>query len=134
MIDRRTLLKTGLLAPVALAWPIPVLAAAPGFDALIIDTRYPEAQRIGPTPAQVHYIDGDVTTLWYHTLDRRWRRPGFVVAGYTGADTLFVLERLAWDRGRRVTQRRQVANSGADGRPLTFWVIAPRHPGVLAAS
>jgi len=134
LIDRRTLLKTGLLAPAALALPITALAANLGRDAaidlLVVDRRYPDVQGMQSGPAPAHTIDGDVTALWYHTLDPHWRRPGFVVAGYTGPDALFVLERLAWDRGRRVIERRPIAGISVHGLPLTRWVIAPVHPSV----
>ena len=71
-----------------------------------------------------------MTPLWFDVLDPRWRLPGFVLAGYTGPDVLFVLERLAWDRGRRVTVRQMLALH-ADSMPLTFWVIAPVHPSMV---
>ena len=133
-LSRRTLLKTGLLAPLALAWPATSLLAASGFesaiDLLVLDRRYPELRTACPGSTPLRYIDGDVTALWYHTLDPRWRRPGFVVAGFTGPDALFVLERLAWDRGRRVIERRPMTGVGMDGLPMTRWVIAPVHPSV----
>src|SRR5690606_13804188 len=101
MITRRDLVKWGAVAPAVAVTPGVTWARMPqGVDALVVDRRLGAA-----VPSfdarQVYPIDGDVTALWYDVLDTRWRRPGFVLAGLTGRDTLFVLETLAADRGRR---------------------------------
>jgi hypothetical protein len=132
VIERRTFLKMGLIAPGALSLPMSVFAAMPDIDALIVDQRYLRVGRIGSTSVSVHVIDGNVTALWFHTLDPMWRKPGFVLAGFTGPDVLFVLEHLAWDRGRRVIQRKQIKRKGKGDSPLISWVIAPVHPSVRA--
>lgn len=130
MIERRTLLKMGLIAPVALSLPVGAFAASDDVDAWIVDRRYFPVEQIGSTSAPVHVVDGDVTALWYHTLDPRWRKPGFVLAGFTGTDVLFVLEHLAWDRGRRVIERQRMRSAARIAVPLIRWVIAPVHPSV----
>lgn len=132
MIERRTFVKMGLIAPGALSLPMRVFAAMPDIDALIIDQRYMRLGQIGSMSVPVHVIDGDVTALWFETLDRIWRKPGFVLAGFTGPDVLFVLEHLAWDRGRRVIQRNQIKRKGKGDAPLISWIIAPVHPSVKA--
>lgn len=134
MIERRTLLKMGLIAPVALSLPVGAFAASDDVDAWIVDRRYLPVEQIGSTAAPVHLIDGDVTALWYHTLDARWRRPGFVLAGFTGTDALFVLEHLAWDRGRRVIERQRMKSVAQGDVPLIRWVIAPVHPSVRVSA
>lgn len=135
MIDRRELLKWGVVAPVLAGAPQAAMAAMPqGVDALVVDSRLgeaalPETTASGPSAPRTYVIDGDVTALWYHTLDGIWRRPGFVLAGITGTDALFVLERLAVDRGRRVVSRRELPAPGAPVAAVS-WVIAPVHPSV----
>jgi hypothetical protein len=78
-------------------------------DGLIFDKRFAEsveaatgAVRHGAT---LYEIDGDVTDLWYHHLDFHWRGKPGAFAGITGADALFVIENLAWDRRLRVIYR-----------------------------
>jgi hypothetical protein len=137
MMDRRDLLKVGLALPAALALPARALAAmpgidGPGIDALVLDRRMLGGAMPPEVAPALHLIDGDVTALWYETLDPRWRKPGFVLAGMTGEDSLFVLEQLAWDRGRRVTQRQIVHNAAVDGRNMVRWIIAPYHSSVQA--
>ena len=131
MIDRRTLIKAGAASAV-LALPARLAAAAPqGVDALLVDTGY---GRPPETSARLFTFAGDVTQVWFSELDRRWRAPGFVLGGITGADTLFVLERLAWDRGRRVlaVHPLESASASAHARPPVSWIIAPVHASVLA--
>ena len=129
-INRRDAIKWGVLAPSLVSIPAVVRAQMPqGLDAFVVDTRF------GMVPpdvsaATVHTIDGDVTRLWFDTLDARWRQPGFVLGGITGADALFVLDVLARDRGRRVIARRELP-ARADAPTPVSWVIAPVHSSVL---
>jgi len=130
MITRRDLVKWGAVAPAVAVTPGVTWARMPqGVDALVVDRRLGAA-----VPSfdarQVYQIDGDVTALWYDVLDTRWRRPGFVLAGLTGRDTLFVLETLAADRGRRVVSRQPLERTGAADRQALAWIIAPVHPSV----
>jgi hypothetical protein len=53
----------------------------------------------------VHSIRGDITDLWFHDLDARWKQSPAAIAGLTAQGALFCLERLAWDHGMRVVFR-----------------------------
>lgn len=55
--------------------------------------------------AALHAIDGDVTELWYDVLDQPLKDTPRAIAGITTGEALFVLERLGWDRGLKVTYR-----------------------------
>jgi len=134
MISRRTLLQWSAALPVLVPAAAPARAKGwpAGLDAVLIDRRFGEARMGAALAPRVHGFDGDVTDIWFRTIDPLWRRPGFVIGGITGPDALFVLERLAWDRGRRVVDRRELPGRGSDGRSATGWVIAPVHPSVRA--
>jgi hypothetical protein len=47
----------------------------------------------------VHAIRGDITDLWFHDLDLRWKQGPAPIAGLTTHGPLFCLERLAWGKG-----------------------------------
>jgi len=68
-------------------------------------------------------IRGDVTQVWFHELSVRWKRGPAAIAGLTTPQSLFVLERLAWDVGMRVTVRETNAT------PLVRWLIASPNAG-----
>jgi len=71
-------------------------------------------------------IQGDVTEVWYHELAVRWKRGPVPIAGLTTPQSLFVLERLAWDVGMRVGARD--ADRTAQ---LVRWVISvPTRRGI----
>lgn len=126
MADRRQVLKgalagsllpLGALASAASAQPVAIHRA-------VYDSRFAagrafaaQARARGWTTAA---IEGDVTDLWYHDLALRWREGPAPIAGVTAANSLFVLERLAWDAGLRVTSRTQVGTE-----PVVAWLIAP---------
>jgi hypothetical protein len=61
-----------------------------------------EVKRLG---GPVFGIKGDITDLWFHDLDARWKREPIGIAGLTEHGPLFCLERLAWDHGMRVLYR-----------------------------
>ncbi|MPT47754.1 MAG: hypothetical protein E2598_04930 [Sphingobium sp.] len=135
-LNRRGLLKAGGLASAALgvsgasmsakAWA----ASVPAIDLRVIDQRvWPRAADM-PQGAPLHLIDGDVTHLWYDTLYQAWKKPGFVVAGVTKADALFVLEHLAWDNRYKVIERRPLLDDDGQATDAIQWVIAPAHPSV----
>jgi hypothetical protein len=69
----------------------------------------------------VRAVRGDPTRVWYDELAPRWKKSPATVMGVTGADTLFVLERLGWDAGLRVAERTELPNSN-----LIAWTIASR--------
>ena len=132
MIDRRDVLKTGAAATLVLGVPTALRAAPRGVSLWVSDARFQQTVQPIATAQTVALADGDVTPLWTGMLDNAWRGRGFVVAGATGSDALFVLEQLAWHRGRRVTLRSEIA-PGEGRRPaLVRWLIAPVHPSVTA--
>jgi hypothetical protein len=82
-----------------------------------------EAARFGLATSS--FTGGDATSLWYHELDPIWRERPCTIAGLTRFGPLFVLERLAWDRGMRVLYRAEhKQNSGAES--FYSWAIGPR--------
>lgn len=129
MIDRRMLLKWSAATGLAAVPLAPALAAGEGIDALLVDTGYGTPP---DTAAELLTFAGDVTAVWFDRIDGRWRRPGFVLAGITGSDTLFVLESLARQHGRAVVQRATMGVADARGVSLTSWIIAPVHPAMRA--
>jgi hypothetical protein len=76
---------------------------------VVYDTRYADSVAFGEEMkrlgANVHAIRGDITDLWYHDLDARWKQSPASIAGLTGPGALFCLERLAWDQRMRVVFR-----------------------------
>lgn len=122
-VSRRTVLQAAVAAPLAFGVAGTAKAAAPTVDGFVVDRRFWPAGKALPEDTELHFVDGDVTALWYDQLDTRWREPGYVLAGRSGEDVLFVLEQLAWGRGRRVTTRQ-----AKDG--IVSWVISPVHPSV----
>ncbi|HEX4003157.1 MAG TPA: hypothetical protein VHX36_10950 [Candidatus Acidoferrales bacterium] len=123
MASRREFLQAGIAA---LALPIsaqavlsPVAAASesalpvtPSYKPLykvVFDERFPASAAFG-VEARIlglptHSIRGDITDLWFHDLDARWKKQPIAVAGLTAQGPLFCLERLAWDHGMRVVFR-----------------------------
>ncbi len=129
MADRRQILKAGLAASAA---PLGAFAftdaeahAAGPVHRAVYDERYASSRAFGRMAALKGWplapIRGDITQLWFHDLALEWKRRPAAVAGLTGADSLFCLERLAWDAGLRVLWRSRDASSG-----LVAWVIGPR--------
>jgi hypothetical protein len=76
---------------------------------VIFDERFPASVAFGAEARNlglpVHAIRGDITDLWFHDLDARWKESPAAVAGLTAQGALFCLERLAWDHGMRVVFR-----------------------------
>ena len=91
---------------------------------VIFDERFPAsvafANQVKWEGLPVHGIRGDITTLWFHDLDLRWKQGPAAIAGLTDANALFCLDLLARDKGMRV----QARTEWPDG--LVAWVIAPR--------
>ena len=135
MASRREFLQAGIAASVL---PIAVAGStlAPTerddrvtFYKVIFDERFPASVAYGEQwktrGAAVDAIRGDITDLWFHDLDRQWKKQPVAIAGFTAHGPLFCLERLAWDHGMRVVSRvEQTATH--DGDPLISWVIAPK--------
>lgn len=139
-VRRREFLHAGVAAAVLPAWgwaEEPVmkspLSSRPRYHKVIFDSRVAaarafgrDAQRAGLT---VHAIEGDVTALWFHDLDRQWKHGPVAIAGLTRAGSLFCLETLARDRGmrlRRCVEHRIGLNHGLEPElpDLTKWALA----------
>lgn len=141
MIDRRDMMKRGAGLPIALApFPLARVVLAKGdpasgappsrIDLWIVDNAFAkQAEALRPMQVIQIQIDGDVTALWRDTLDPLWHQRGTCLAGVTEAKALFVLEQLAWSRGRRVIERHRLAPSEPEThrRPI-YWRITPHHP------
>jgi len=128
MASRRDFMKAAGLAaaaPVSATAKAAAAAAPVNVQQAVYDDRFAaarafaaEAQRRGWA---VKAIQGDVTDLWFHELDQAWRKSPTPLAGLTRDNSLWVLERLAWDRGLRVVSRRDHAED-----ELVSWIIAPK--------
>jgi hypothetical protein len=129
MASRREFLQAGIAAavlPVA-AWArASAPGSAPSFYKVIVDSRFPASVEFGVAMsrlgAHVHSIEGDITSLWYHDLDARWKQTPVAIAGLTAHGP------LAWDHGMRVVLRTEHPELDANGDPLISWVIAPIAP------
>lgn len=87
----------------------------------LYDDRYVESRRFaavaGARGIATHALDdGDVTRL-YQELDALWRREPVAIAGLTQFGPLFVVERLALERGLRLVMRVEHC-AAADGSLL----------------
>jgi len=73
---------------------------------VIVDATFAPSLAFGERAAWLglttHASPSDVTSLWYHDLHPRWMRSAAPIAGLTSAESLFCLERLAWDHSMRV--------------------------------
>lgn len=83
----------------------------------IYDERFADSRRFAAEARDLgvatHAIKGDITDLWLHDLDARWRADKAVVAGMTTQAVLFCLERLSWDHQMRVVFRAEHEFAGA---------------------
>lgn len=126
MASRREVLKGGVAA---LTLPVAARAGLPGADvpgggpadahafrAVIFDRRFAPSQAFGAAAQRlglpVAAIEGDITALWFDTLEPAWRRQPAPIAGLTAHGALFCLERLAWDHDLRVVYRAAHAHRG----------------------
>src|SRR5690606_33507681 len=102
----------------------------------VFDDRYAEgrlfADTIAATGVRAQALrDGDVTDA-YLALDRLWRERPAAIAGFTQFGPMFVLERLARERGLRVAMRIE-HEMKAEGM-LTHTVTGPPDMLALAAA
>lgn len=150
--SRRIFLKCGLGVSTASALLPPLFAGAtvPYYKA-VFDERFADARafatqasaRATPTAA----IRGDITNLFFHDLDLRWKRGPVWLVGLTTPASLFCLQLLAHDRGMRLRLCRTKPNmkavrsildgalpvdrigmdvpSSGDPSGLVLWIIAP---------
>ena len=128
MTNRRDLIKAGLVGaalPLATAGSGQARAAAPPvIHRAIYDERFAAGRAFALDAARRGWstvaIRGDVTDVWFHDLGPRWKQSLAAIAGVTAHNSLFVLERLAWDVGLRVTARAELKDA-----PLVSWIISP---------
>jgi|WetSurMetagenome_2_1015567.scaffolds.fasta_scaffold96962_2 hypothetical protein len=127
MATRRELLKAGAAGSVLPLSGLASMARASeplAVQRAVYDDRFAEglafAREAGGRGWPLRAIRGDVTDLWFHDLHGLWKQGPAPVAGLTARDSLFCLERLAWDAGLRVVSREEAA-----GSPLVSWLIAP---------
>lgn len=133
MITRRDVMKWGAVGTaVATGTGAAFAKGAEGLDAFLLDEGYAADMPVGESAGKVLRFHGDVTKVWFDTLDPAWRRRGFVLGGITGSDTLFVLENLARQQGRRVVSQTVLGEKDARGVAPVSWIIAPVHPSVMA--
>ncbi|MFO7285651.1 MAG: hypothetical protein C0P79_002260 [Gammaproteobacteria bacterium] len=138
MIDRREVLAAGLtVSLLTCTKAVGAAGAAPRPTPLFVaDERFAEARAAASAAARkgaaVHAISDDLTAL-YDRLDRAWREHPFPVAGLTTSSALFVIERLAADRGSR-TVYRGIHRRGADGRLVHEASGAPTVPAEVLAT
>jgi len=123
----------GIWASLSAAMGTANAASAPPrlFHAIVADTRFPESRAFAHKAARagnrIVWITGDITDLWYNELDLLWREKKATLAGLTGYAAIFCLERLAWDRGLRVTFKEEHRRAGSGGPDLLYrWIIAPK--------
>jgi len=114
MPNRRDILRTAAALPMLAAVPFAELAAADDAPVLklerfVFDVRFAEAGAVADQIEQrgirLAPIADDLMTLWYDELDLAWRKAPMALAGIGLAETLFVLETLALDRGMHVVYR-----------------------------
>lgn len=126
---------------------VPVCAAGRRPEAVVFDERAISGQALARDARdrglRAHAIRGDVTDLWFHQLEPRWRHRPMTIAGLTAHSALFCLEMLARDRGMRLVfhgppSSDLLARWGSAGVPMPFadghrtdtslssWVLAPR--------
>ena len=134
-MNRRDFLKVGLtsgavvgISSNAIAASLEALALRPP-DLVVSDGRFEASRRFGSEAAlsslPSYMIDGDITDLWFKTLDPQWRRGPTIVAGMTATQPLFCLERLAQDRRMRVVLR--ITHEALPNDLVSHHVEAPEH-------
>jgi hypothetical protein len=113
--SRREFLRSGLAVSAAFVSSLTLLpanaaqAAPLRLERFVFDSRFAAAVQAARLAAARGIVlaetAGDLTNLWYHDLDLRWRRAPMTLAGITTKGALFVLETFAADRGMRVLYR-----------------------------
>jgi hypothetical protein len=123
-LNRRSFIGAGgialAFAAVPMSWGLCADSLTP--YRAIYDERFEAGRAFSVAAAHRGWITrairGDITKVWFRELAPRWRRSPAAVTGVTTLQTLFVLERLAWDVGLRVTFRDMGTTT-----PLVHWVI-----------
>jgi hypothetical protein len=143
MPNRREFLQTGaavsaIAANGALARSAEAAAAAApaALGAALYDDRFAEGCRfaavVGARGVAAHALDGGDVTAFYLELERLWRREPVAVAGFTQFGPMFVVERLALERGMRLVMRVEHC-AATDGSLLHRWT-SPSETQDLAAA
>lgn len=110
-VTRRQFVGTGAAALAAAALPAAqwLSSRLPTPYRALFDERFEDGRRFASEALSRGWITrairGDVTQVWFHELSVRWKRGAAPIAGVTTRESLFVLERLSWDAGMRVTMR-----------------------------
>jgi hypothetical protein len=108
---RRQIIGAGAIvfAVPAIGLPLRIDSSPPAPFRAIYDERFDAGRRFasdaGARGWVTRAIRGDVTDVWFHEIAVRWKRGPAPIAGLTTGQSLFVLERLSWDVGMRVTGR-----------------------------
>jgi hypothetical protein len=127
-LNRRSFIGAGSIALAFAAAPLSwgLSEESPTPYRAIYDERFAAGRAFSAAAVQRGWITrairGDITKVWFRELAPRWREGPAMITGVTTAQTLFVLERLAWDAGMRVTSRNMSTTT-----PLVRWVISPPH-------
>ncbi len=125
-VNRRRFIGVGgmalALATLPLAWGVE--DAVTPYRA-IFDERFAAGRAFGAAAVRrgwtARAISGDITKIWFRELAPHWRTSPAMIMGVTTSQTLFVIERLSWDAGLRVTRRDVDATAS-----VVRWVIGPR--------
>jgi hypothetical protein len=109
--------------------------SAVALDLALYDDRYAEGRRFaavaGAQGVATRALDnGDITRLWYEELERLLRRELVAIAGFTQFGPMFVVERLAAERGMRIALR--IEHRGMPDGTLTHVFEGPRETLALA--
>jgi hypothetical protein len=142
MPNRREFLQTGAAVSAIAANGVLARAAhavgarrAVPVRCAVYDDRYAEGRRFaavvgaqGIAPRALD--DGDITRVWHELLEGLWSREPSGVAGFTQFGPMFVVERLAAERGMRVELR--VLHRAAPDGTLEHVVSARRETLELA--
>lgn len=137
MVTRRKVIVAAMASPFVAPWaasfPAAPVARTDGAGAargreqrvtiFVADGHHPEARIAARAAAgfgaQPHIVLDDITAV-YESLDLALRQAPFAVAGLTTPNALFVLERLAWERGLRTLFRGEHRLLGP-GRVVHDW-------------
>lgn len=127
MTNRREFLQTGISVsslPLALNVLLPASMASARahhvtLHKAVFDDRYVEGQTFAAAAERLGIAaraldNGDVTAFWYDELDSIWRERPEAIAGTTQFGPMFVLGRLAAERGMRMAMRVE-HRAGPDG-------------------
>ena len=114
MANRRDVLRAGAVLPAVSLAAAPFASVARrgravlSLERFVFDVRFAESGAIAEHVEHAAFalaVADDLMTLWYDELDLAWRKAPMALAGVTLADTLFVLETFALDRGMHVVYR-----------------------------